>query len=110
MGLFDFVIADVPSNTRVPELGNTNAKRTLYDNREQTGQDVSAGTGVTEATVRLYLAYLVAIGFLLAPLSNGKGTKALTTVELSDEQKQVLARVGGRGGVSRLEKSSKKWK
>jgi L-2-aminoadipate reductase len=71
---------------------------TLYDDREQTGQDVSAGTGVTEATVRLYLAYLVAIGFLPAPLSNGIGTKALPTVELSDEQKQVLAGVRGRRG------------
>jgi hypothetical protein len=64
MGLFDFVITDLTSNTRVLELEETNTKRALYAEREQIGEDVSASSGVIEATVGLYLAYLVAIGFL----------------------------------------------
>jgi L-2-aminoadipate reductase len=49
-----------------------NARKALYADCEPTGEDVSASTGVTEATVGLYLAYLVAIGFLPPPPGTGK--------------------------------------
>jgi L-2-aminoadipate reductase len=84
--------------TRAPELDDTNTKRALYADREQTGEDVSAGTGVMEATVGLYLAYLVAVGFLPPPPPpSSTGTKALPEAKLTDEQKGALAGVGGRG-------------
>jgi L-2-aminoadipate reductase len=97
MGLLEFVMKDLPSNTRAPELEDFNTKRALRFNREQTGQDIPEEPhGVTETTIGLYLAYLVAIGFLPPPSSNGK--KTLPILELSDEQKRALAGVGGRGG------------
>jgi L-2-aminoadipate reductase len=97
MGLLEFVMKDLPSNTRAPELEDFNTKRALRFDREQTGQDIpEEPPGVTETTIGLYLAYLVAIGFLPPPSSNGK--KIIPILELSDEQKRALAGVGGRGG------------
>lgn len=98
MPLYHFVTADLPSNTRAPELDDTNASISLKSDAEWSGADVSAGSGVTEELMGLYLAYLVAIGFLSPPTA--AGVKALPTVNLSDAQKAALAGVGGRGGAS----------
>lgn len=96
MGLFDFVINDLPANTRAPELDDTNTRKALYADYEQTGEDVSAGTGVTEATIGRYLAYLVAIGFLPPPPPTA-GKTTLPGITLPEEQRRALAGVGGRG-------------
>ena len=96
MGLLEFVMKDLPSDTRAPELEDFNTKRALRFDREQTRQDMpEEPPGGTETTIGLYLAYLVAIGFLPPPSSNGKN--ALPALKLSDEQKRALAGVGGRG-------------
>lgn len=93
MGLFDFVITDLPSNTRAPELDDKNAKKALYANRELTGEDLPAGAAVTEATLGLYLAYLVPVRFLPSPPSN-KLKKLLRRVKVLEEQKRALAGMG----------------
>ena len=99
MPLFTFVVNDLPSDTRAPELDDSNAEKALYADSEWTGEDVSAGAGVTKATIGIYLAYLVAIGFLPAPTSEA-AVKALPSRAITPQQKQALLQVGGRGAVS----------
>ena len=100
MSLFTFVVNDLPSNTRAPELDDTNAEAVLYDDSKWTGEDVSEGSAVTKNTIGLYLAYLVSIGFLPRPdldkHINGI-TKALPRVKVTEDQKSHLVNVGGRG-------------
>lgn len=108
MPLFTFVSNDLPSNTLAPELDDSHAEASLYEDAKWTGEDVSAGSGVTKNTIGVYLAYLAAIGFL--PLPKGRGinghqrmassVKVLPRVAVSDEQKKALADVGGRGALS----------
>ncbi|RMD41769.1 hypothetical protein DV735_g3373, partial [Chaetothyriales sp. CBS 134920] len=105
MPLFTFVANDLPSNTRAPELDDSNTEAALYADSNWTGEDVSAGSGVTKNTIGLYLAYLVATGFLTPPtLKTQEGSdqpvKALPTVHVSPEQTKALASVGGRGGLA----------
>ena len=105
MPLFTFVANDLPSNTRAPELDDSNAEAALYADADWTGEDVSAGSGVTKNTIGLYLSYLVATGFLPAPrLKTAQDTdqpvKALPKVVVSDAQKKALLSVGGRGGTA----------
>ena len=95
MPLFTFVANDLPSNTRAPELDDQNAEKALYADQEWTGEDVSEGSGVTKNIIGIYLAYLVAIGFLPPPTK--KGVKALPSTKLAAMQKEALASVGGRG-------------
>ncbi len=105
MPLFTFVANDLPSNTRAPELDDSNAEAALYVDSEWTGEDVSAGSGVTKDTIGRYLSYLVATGFLPSPRletaqDTGRPVKALPKVAVSDMQKKALQSVGGRGGTS----------
>jgi L-aminoadipate-semialdehyde dehydrogenase len=105
MPLFTFVANDLPSNTRAPELDDSNAEAALYADAEWTGEDVSAGSGVTKNTIGLYLSYLVATGFLPSPtLKTAQDTdqpvKALPKVVVSDAQRKALQSVGGRGGTA----------
>src|SRR5271163_3074484 len=101
MSLFTFVANDLPSNTRAPELDDSNAETALYLDRLWTGEDVSAGSGVVKNTIGTYIAYLVAIGFLPKPIQQiGSGVKALPEVTLRSAQKQALVTVGGRGGLT----------
>ncbi|EXJ64602.1 L-aminoadipate-semialdehyde dehydrogenase [Cladophialophora yegresii CBS 114405] len=101
MPLFTFVANDLPSDTRAPELDDTNAERALYEDAKWTGEDVSTGAGVTKREVGLYLAYLVEIGFLPRPGAQGDaGVKTLPQVKVSEEQRQAMKAVGGRGGLA----------
>lgn len=109
MPLFTFVANDLPSNTLAPELDDSHAETSLYEDAKWTGEDVSAGSGVTKNTIGQYLAYLVAVGFLPPPTKgramNGharmpSSTKVLPSVDVSDEQKKALANVGGRGATA----------
>lgn len=99
MSLYTFVINDLPSNTRAPELDDSNAEAALYEDRTWTGEDVSDGRGVTKKTIGLYIAYLVSIGFLPKPKSPKTGTviKDLPKVTISEIQRSSLVSVGGRG-------------
>ena len=81
MPLYHFVITDLPSNTRAPEIDNVNAVRILEVDAQLTGDDISidniAGAGVGVDTVQgqeriehlmgFYLSYLAAIEFLPPP-------------------------------------------
>ena len=98
MPLFTFVANDLPSNTRAPDLDDRNAEAALYADAEWTGEDVSAGSGVTKREVGLYLAYLVEVGFLPRPKGTVEGAKALPRLRLGDGQMEAMKRVGGRGG------------
>jgi L-2-aminoadipate reductase len=97
MPLFTFVANDLPSNTRAPELDDANAEKALYEDQEWTGEDVSEGSGVAKNTIGLYLAYLVAIGFLPPPTK--AAPKALPSVKISSAQREALSNVGGRGAA-----------
>lgn len=109
MPLLTFVTNDLPSNTLAPELDDSNAEASLYLDAIWTGEDVSAGSGVTKNTIGLYLAYLTAIGFLPSPSSREShaghqrtvsSAKMLPRVEVSEEQRQALLQVGGRGAIA----------
>ena len=99
MPLYHFVTADLPSNTKAPELDDVHAAASLRADAAWSGVDASAGAGVTEELVGLYAAYLITIGFLPSPPAS-LTARPLPTVQLSDDQKQALANVGGRGGSS----------
>lgn len=109
MPLFTFVANDLPSNTLAPELDDSHAEASLYEDAQWTGEDVSAGSGVTKNTIGIYLAYLAAIGFLPPPTKRGEANghqrmpssmKMLPRINVSDEQKKALANVGGRGALA----------
>lgn len=100
MPLFTFVANDLPSNTRAPELDDSNAEKALYADAKWTKEDLSAGAGVTKNTIGLYLAYLVEIGFLPKPTAVQADTKSLPEVRVTTEQRSAMASVGGRGGLS----------
>ena len=48
--LLHFVLDDLPSGTKAPELDDANAVISLRKDAEWTKEDVSAGAGVTEET------------------------------------------------------------
>ncbi|EAU35759.1 L-aminoadipate-semialdehyde dehydrogenase large subunit [Aspergillus terreus NIH2624] len=99
MPLYHFVTADLPSNTKAPELDDVHAAASLRADAAWSGVDVSAGAGVTEELVGLYASYLVSTGFLPAPPASSD-SRPLPAVTLSEDQKAALANVGGRGGSS----------
>lgn len=100
MPLYHFVTADLPSNTKAPELDDTHAAAALRADAAWSGIDASAGAGVTEDLVGLYSAYLMAVGFLPAPPASVSAEKQLPKAQLSEDQKKALLSVGGRGGAS----------
>lgn len=100
MPLYHFVTADLPSNTKAPELDDVHAAASLRADAAWSGVDASAGAGVTEELVGLYASYLVSVGFLPAPSASATGTRPLPAVTITDDQKDAMAGVGGRGGTA----------
>ena len=98
MPLFHFVTSDLPSNTKAPELDDSNATTALRADASWSGVDASSGSGVTENLVGLYVSYLVTLGFLPGPSSTG--VWSLPTVRISEDQRNALMSAGGRGGIS----------
>ncbi|KAF2090188.1 large subunit of L-aminoadipate-semialdehyde dehydrogenase [Saccharata proteae CBS 121410] len=94
--LFHFVTGDLPADTVAPELDDQHAAKALKEDAKWTGEDVSAGSAVTQETIGRYLAYLVAVGFL--PKPTAEGTRALPVCELSEESRAAMGKIGGRGG------------
>lgn len=94
--LLHFVLDNLPSSTRAPELDDTNAVNALRLDQAWTGEDWTAGASVSVEQLGIYFAYLVALGFLPAP--QGAGEMVLPRVELGQRAKVSLATVGGRGG------------
>ena len=100
MPLYHFVTSDLPSNTKAPELDDANAATALRADAAWSGIDASAGAGVTEELVGLYASYLAKIGFLPEPTTVTAETRPLPEAKLSEDQKNALVNVGGRGGAS----------
>lgn len=110
MPLYHFVTADLPSNTKAPELADANAAKALKADAAWSGTDASAGAGVTEELVGLYASYLSAVGFLPRPTESeseseggkdkDKEVRPLPRVEISQGQREAMAGVGGRGGAA----------
>ncbi|KAL4908200.1 hypothetical protein BDW74DRAFT_98235 [Aspergillus multicolor] len=98
MPLYHFVTADLPSNTKAPELDDVHAAASLRADAKWSGVDVSAGAGVTEELVGLYTSYLVSVGFLPAPTESG--ARPLPAVSITSDQREAMAGVGGRGGTA----------
>lgn len=98
MPLYHFVTGNLPQNTKAPELDDSNTATALKADAEWTGEDFSAGTGVTEDVLGIYLSYLVAIGFMPSPSAAGKA-KSLRQTVLSKAQQDALSKIGGRGGA-----------
>ena len=107
MSLFTFVMNDLPTNTRAPELDDSNAQAVLYEDSKRTGEDLSEGSAVRGGIIGRYIAYLVSIGFLSEPPEPDtskpvtyKGVvKSLPNIEISDDQMRSLSSVGGRGAL-----------
>ncbi|CCX30155.1 Similar to L-aminoadipate-semialdehyde dehydrogenase; acc. no. P40976 [Pyronema omphalodes CBS 100304] len=96
--LLHFVLDDLPSGTKAPELADGNAVTALLEDAKWTKEDWSKGAGVSVEIMGVYIAYLIAIGFLPEP--QGKGERELPKIQLTEEAKKSLASVGGRGGAA----------
>lgn len=96
--LFHLVTGDLPSSSKAPELDDSNAMAALgaYDHGITNGNHHRATSVISDGTVGMYLAFLVAIGFLPPPTEKGK-------YELPKPSAEILtawnaARLGGRSG------------
>ena len=98
MPLYHFVTADLPSNTKAPELDDSNAATALRADSAWSGVNAASGAGVTEDLVGLYVSYLVTLGFLPEP--SRTGVRALPRVHITEDQRKALVSAGGRGGIS----------
>ncbi|PWN25115.1 large subunit of L-aminoadipate-semialdehyde dehydrogenase [Jaminaea rosea] len=66
--LLHFVLDDLPSSTKSPELDDRNTQALLDSFDEGLGNEaVKAGMGMSEGLVAKYLAWLVAVGYLPKP-------------------------------------------
>lgn len=95
--LLHFVLDNLPQDTRAPELNDENTVRSLKADIPFSGEDVSAGKGVVEPVLAIYLSYLVKIGFLPAPVENGQ---PLPRVEVSEESLALVTSGGGGRGYA----------
>ncbi|RPA90668.1 large subunit of L-aminoadipate-semialdehyde dehydrogenase [Choiromyces venosus 120613-1] len=95
--LLHFVLDNLPSSTKAPELDDSNTVTALLSDKEWTGQDNSPGAGVNVEQMGVYLAYLIGLGFLPAPTK--KGESELPVIEIGDGQRGALENVGGRGSL-----------
>jgi L-aminoadipate-semialdehyde dehydrogenase len=96
--LFHFVTGDLPANTIAPEMDDSQATAALelYDKRTNSGAP-DKPLAVNIRTIGVYLAYLVAVGFLPAPVENGE--QELPEVDASRLQAVKVA-LGGRSAKS----------
>jgi L-aminoadipate-semialdehyde dehydrogenase len=96
--LLHFVLDNLPSSTKAPELDDSNTVVSLKKDSKWTKEDCSQGAGVGVQTMGIYIAYLIAIGFLPPPPQ--KGELETPNIELSKEEIQGLQAIGGRGAVT----------
>ena len=94
--LFHFVMGDLPANTITPELDDANATAALrlYDKQAMSQECSVAANAVSAQTLGMYLAYLVAVGFLPAPVE--KGECKLPSLDGTKLDALTAGRVGGR--------------
>jgi L-aminoadipate-semialdehyde dehydrogenase len=92
--LYHLAVTDLPNDSKSPALATRNMRDVVqaYATKEPVADKV------TEELVGKYISYLCEIGFLERPVE-GKG-KPLPKAEISAEQREALAKVGGRGAVA----------
>ena len=93
--LFDWVTADLPSDTNSVNLEDENAQAIL---KADGFQSMDSEVKVTQDIIGTYLAFMGKIAFIPPPLEDGKG-QHLPVVEIGEEQKEALKKVG-RGGAA----------
>ena len=95
--LYHFVTGDLPANTIAPELDDANAAAVLrsYENRRRSEGDPLVASAIDKKALGMYLAYLVAVGFLPSPAMRGE----CELPRLDDARLQALA-AGHAGGRS----------
>lgn len=81
--LLHFVLDNLPQNTKAPELDDANTVASLKKDAKWTGEDFSAGRGLSDEQMGIYINYLIAIGFLPKPTL--KGELQLPDIKVSDE-------------------------
>lgn len=86
--LLHFVLDDLPTSTKAAELDDTNTVALLLQAQERTAVTVD------DEQVGLYLAWLVAAGFLDKP-QEGKGEKKLPALELQNGAARAIGRSTG---------------
>ncbi|CCE73176.1 Piso0_000199 [Millerozyma farinosa CBS 7064] len=69
--LLHFVLDNLPQNTKAPELDDSNAVTSLKKDAAWSGVDVSSGAGVDHEIMKVYVSFLVQIGFLPQPKNHG---------------------------------------
>jgi L-aminoadipate-semialdehyde dehydrogenase len=98
--LYHLAVTDFPNDSKSPALDTANVKMVLAEDAKAhvdfNGEVES--DGVTAELVGRYISYLCEIGFMKRPMG-GRG-KPLPKVVISKEQKEALAKIGGRGAVS----------
>jgi L-2-aminoadipate reductase len=94
MPLYHSATTDLPADTIAPEMSDVNAAKALRADAAFTDEDLSAGSGPTMKVMGNYLAYLAGVGFLPQPASGAE--MKLLEVEILEDQKAALLRVGGR--------------
>lgn len=92
--LFDWVTADLPSDTKSRDLDNANAHAVL---RASGVDEEDCSVVVTQETVGSYLAFMAKIKFISRP-GWAKGGKNLPRIEIGEEQRRALKMVGRGGG------------
>lgn len=93
--LFDWVTADLPSDTKSRDLDNSNAQTVLRaDGVDEKDRQVE----VTQATVGAYLAFMAGIGFVRRPERVREGIE-FPVVEIGEEQRRALKMVGRGSGA-----------
>ena len=92
--LFDWVTADLPSDTNSRNLDNINAHTVLRANGID---EKDCQIRVSQETVSAYLAFMAEIGFIGWPKGAREGM-TLAVPRMGEEQKQALSMVG-RGGT-----------
>ena len=92
--LFHFVTGNLPANTIAPEMDDSQATAALELYDKGTNSSAPDKTrAVDMRTIGVYLAYLVAVGFLPSPVTNGE--QELPEVDVSRLQ-AVKVSLGGR--------------
>ncbi|KAK5988278.1 L-2-aminoadipate reductase large subunit [Cladobotryum mycophilum] len=98
--LFHFVVGDLPRNSIAPELDDANATAALNLYDELLGTQAGgtrASDTVSVKVIGMYLAYLVAAGFLPPPSAENSGLP-LPKLDGDISQASVATQLGGRSG------------
>lgn len=73
--LLHFVLDDLPTSTKAPELDDTNTQTALVESGERATMEVN------QELIGVYLAWLVAIGFIPKPAADAKGQATLPDIK-----------------------------